>query len=181
MSSPGKSKENQTTLHEFVDFVEATPRQPMAQLDARVMGRVTADLQRSQWPIFGKILGIEVAAGVVTLFLCPQFDIGFGSHNPLLHALHTTLPPLLFYLVCGAFFVFFGALLSGIVLSRGELAAIRLSQSLYFPLFALGAFLLFIALGAEMALLSGLSWVAGAWAANVVGLGFTGRARLVLG
>ncbi len=181
MSRPNNSKGKPSTLREFVGFVEAEPQQPSPRLDAQVMQRVSADLQRRQWPIFGKVLGVEAAAAVATLFVCPQFEIGFGGHNQFLHALHTTLPPAVFYLVCGAFLVFFGALLSGLLLSRGELAAIRLSQYLYYPLFALGAFLLFIALGAEMALLSGFSWVAGAWAANLVGLGGTGRVRLLLG
>lgn len=180
MTRPDKSNRSSFPWREFAAFVEAEPQQPTARLDERVMQRAAAELQRRQWPIFGKVLGVETSAAVATLFVCPQFDIGFAGHNQFLHALHTTLSPAPFYLLCGAFFVLFGALLSGLLLSRGELAAIRLSQYLYYPLFALAACLSFVALGAEMALLSGLSWVAGAWAANLVGLGVTGRARLLL-
>lgn len=177
MKRPDETPNDERRARDFVRFLEVEERAPPKALDALVLRRVRHELRPSQGRVWAKMAAIEAMTGVGTLFVCPQFELGFGSHNRLLHTLHSTLPPLGFQLFCGALFVLFGALASGLLLRKAELRAIGGGKPLYALLFALSALTVFVLLGAQLAVVGGLAWLAGAWTANVVGLHVAGRAR----
>ncbi len=164
------------TMKDFVDFVEADPVSPKPSTDHAIHKMVEKDLNPSAWAVFGKLSVIEAVSGLATLLVCPQFDMGFGSHHDLLHSLHTSLPPVVSFTVCGIFFVLFGAVFSGFVLSRDEMREIRTTRYIYFVLYSLMAFMVFVSLGAEVFLLNAVAWIVGAAAGNVIG--FEGGARI---
>lgn len=162
---------------EFLEFVESTPVAPGPQVDEAVIARVEKDLCPATWKVLGKLSVIQVAAGGLTLTICPQFGLGFGSHNQVLHALHAATPPLVFYLLCGLFFVSFGALLSGFLLSRPEIRVFGNRTSAYFAVYSLLTYLLLTTLGPEAFVSSSLTWMLGAFLGNTGGFAAVVRAR----
>lgn len=164
-------------LREFAEFIDAEPAAPSKALDQAVLGMVARDLRPAPWKIFTKLTLVEVAAGLVTLTLCPQFGLGFGSHNALLHHLHAASPPAVFYLLCGVLFVTLGAILGGLVLTRPQIHTISRSRNRYFAGYSLLAYGILVTLGPEVFVASSLTWVVGALIGNVLGYGAVVRLR----
>ena len=169
MRHSNSSDTEKQTIKEFCDFVESEPMMPSTKTDQRIMQRVVVELRPSQWLIFGKLFSIEAVTGVATLFICPQFELGFSSHNKLIHTLHETLNPFSFYLICGLIFVVLGAVLSGIFLSRDEVRTINKSKYIYYLIYAFTAYYIFTLFGAVVILSSLLAWIFGAFIGNTLG------------
>lgn len=176
-----KGNEEHELWREFVAFANAEPRNPGKQLDEAVLRRVEQALHPPLWRVYGKFALVEAAAGLVTLTICPQFGVGFGGHNELLHALHASSPPLLFFLLCGLLFVTLGAALGGLVLNRDEVRAIGRTKHLYCALYSVVAYVALLALGAELFVVSSLAWPAGAMLGNLFGLAAGIRLRRAVG
>jgi hypothetical protein len=170
---------NNEMMKEFVEFVEADPFSPKAATDNAIHKMVEKSLNPSLWTVFAKFAGIEAGAGLATLLVCPQFDMGFGSHDELLHSLHSALPPFLFYIVCGIFFVVAGAALAGLILSRDEIRVIKAAKYIYYAAYSLMAYMIFASLGAEVFLMSSIAWILGAMAGNFIGFESVIRMRTV--
>jgi len=166
-------------MEEFIKFVEADPVSPKTTTDNSIHKMVEKSLNPSIWMVFVKFFSIEAAAGLATLLVCPQFNIGFGSHNELFHSLHSTLSPFLFFVVCGIFFVLLGAAISGLVLSRDEIRVIKKTKYIYYATYSLAAYIIFVSLGAEIFLMSSIAWVLGAMAGNFVGFEAITRIRMI--
>lgn len=169
MINPKQSDTEKQSLKEFCDFVEATPMTPSTKTKLRIMQRVEAELCPPQWLIFGKLFFIEAVTGVATLFICPQFDLGFGGHNELLHTLHEALNTFSFYLICGLIFVVLGAVISGIFLSRDEIRVINKSKYIYYLIYACTAYFIFTLFGAEVLMISLTAWILGSFMGNTIG------------
>jgi hypothetical protein len=163
-------------MHEFAEFVDAKPVAPLESTDAMVLGMVEKDLRPTLWGIFSKVTLVEVAAGLVTLTICPQFGVGFGHHNQLLHTLHLATHPALYYIICGLIFVITGGALSGLVLSRNEIRSAATARYPYFAAYAVLVYVVLISFGAEVFVVSSLTWMLGALLGNV--LGFEAMIRL---
>lgn len=174
-----KSHNEREIMREFAEFIEAGPVAPGKTADAAVLNRVENDLHPALWKVYAKFGLIEIAAGLATLSVCPQFGVGFGRHNELLHTIHTATSPFLFHLLCGLLFVIFGAALSGLVLNRNEIRVMGAGPGrfLYFSLFGLLAYLSFMALGAEGFVAASLAWVPGALLGNIIGFETVARLR----
>lgn len=171
--------ENEQQLEqEFAEFVAAEPLAPAAALDEMIIKRVAHNLRPVWWEIWGKLTLVEVAAGLLTLTLCPQFGLGFGQHNEFLHALHSATTPPVFYLLCGLIFVSFGAALGGLVLPPAAIRTFGRQKYLYFILYTLLAYLALVTLGSEAFVLGSLLWMAGALLGNLVAFSAVVRLRL---
>ncbi len=171
-------KNEQQLEQEFAEFVAAEPLAPAAVLDEKIVWRVTRDLCPVWWKTWGKLTLIEAAAGLLTLTLCPQFGLGFGTHNEFLHALHSATTPPVFYLLCGLIFVGFGAALGGLVLPRAAIRTFGRQKYLYFILYTLLAYLVLVTLGSEAFILSSLVWMVGGLLGNLVLFSAVARLRL---
>ena len=169
MRHSNSSDTENKTLKEFCDFVESTPIAPSSKTERRVIQNIEAELHPTKRLVFGKFFSIEAVTGVATLFICPQFELGFGSHNKLIHTLHETLNPFSFYLVCGFIFVVLGAVLGGIFLNRDEIRLIKKSINIYYLLYALTACYIFTLFGAVVILSSLFAWIFGAFIGNTLG------------
>ena len=156
---------------EFIDFAKARPEPVPARLDSALMNRVREDLQPSQHRILGKFTAAQVLAGLATLTVCPQFGFGFGGHNAFLHSFHATAGPVLYYMLCGAIFMVFGALAVPLLLTRDELRTVRRTKYAFYLGYSLLAYMALTLLGDESFHVHGLCWLAGALAGN--SLGFT--------
>lgn len=165
-----KQPENEHKIfQEFADFLETEQKAPGKHLDAAVLGRVSNDLSPVLWKVYAKFTLIEATAGLLTLTICPQFGLGFGPHNQFLHTLHSSTSPVVFYLLCGLFFVIFGAALGGLILNRAEISAIGSSKYLYFAIYSVLAYLIIVALGPEAFVVSSLVWILGALLGSILG------------
>jgi hypothetical protein len=167
-------------VQEFAAFVAAEPVAPRRVTDEAVFRLVEKSLRPSLPPILGKLTLVQGAAGLGTLALCPQFEIGFGGHHQILHALHAWTGPLLLPLFCGIFFVLLGAALGGMLLRAEEMKALGAGKYLYFVLYSAAALAIFLALGAEVLLAGSLLWVAGTILGNILGLAMGARLRMAI-
>lgn len=174
------SDKDNSSLKEFCDFVEATPISPSSEVEFRVLQRVNKDLQPHERLVLTKLLVIESSIGFLTLFICPQFDFVFGGHNAYLHALHETLDPFLFYMICGMIFIVLGAVLGGIALNHSEIQSIKKSKYIYYPIYAFCAYMVFVMFGADILLLSSLPWIFGVTIGNLFGFGLAVKVRHLL-
>lgn len=172
-----RDKHEQESLQEFTDFIETEQIAPGDRLDETVLSMVRKDLRPALWKTYGKLTLVEVTAGLLTLTLCPQFGFGFAQHNQFLHALHSSTPPAVFYLLCGLFFVIFGATLGGLILNRAEIRTAGRSRYLYFTVYSVLAFLILLALGPEAFVVSTLAWILGALLGNILGFEVAIRLR----
>ncbi len=175
-----KATPEQELRAEFAKFVDADPLAPATSVDRAVLQRVQKDLCPAPWKAYAKLTLVEVAAGLVTLTLCPQFGLGFGGHNPVLHGLHQAMPPAAFYLLCGALFVTFGAVIGGFILNRPEIRSIVHSSTFYFTGYSLLAYLVLATLGPEVLVVGSLAWIPGAILGNVLGYAAAIRLRHLL-
>jgi hypothetical protein len=166
-------------VQELTAFLTAKPVAPRRATDEAVLRRVRKALHPPLWAVLGKLTLVEAAAGLGTLALCPQFDIGFGSHNEILHSLHIW-GPLLHYFACGIFFVLFGAVLAGMLLRREDRQTLGQGKYLYFLAYSLVAYAVFVSLGAEVFLVGSLLWLCGAVLGNYLGLALGAKMRTVL-
>jgi hypothetical protein len=167
-------------VREFAAFLAAEPAAPRRTTDEAVFRLVEKTIRPSLLPVLGKLTLVQAAAGVGTLTLCPQFEIGFGAHNTILHALHAWTGPVLLYLFCGIFFVLFGAALNGILLRQDEMKVLSKRKHLYFIVYSAAALAIFLALGAEVLLFGALLWITGAVLGNMMGLEMGARLRAAL-
>lgn len=175
-----KTDSEQELSREFAEFVDVAPAAPPKEMDEAVLRMVAIDLRPAPWKVFAKLTLVEVAAGLVTLTLCPQFGLGFGTHNEFLHELHAATSPMAFYLLCGVLFVTFGAVLGGAVLTRIEIRTISRTRNRYFAGYSLLAYGILVTLGPEVFVVSSLTWVVGALLGNVLGYGAVIRLRQAL-
>lgn len=156
-------------LREFAEFVEAVPAAPGSSLDAEILQRVAADLRPPRWIIFTRLGLAQAAGGLLTLSVCPQFGLGAGTHQALLHDLHSALPPAAFYFVCGLFFVGLGTIFGGLLLKRAELRVLGRTPWSFFLGFGALAYTLLMILGSEAFMAASLAWIAGAVVGNFLG------------
>lgn len=158
----------QQMKHEFSEFIEAEPVAPGKQVDETILNRVQKDLCPATWKVYSKFTLVEVAAGLTTLTICPQFGLGFGQHNQFLHSLHSSTSPAIFYLLCGLFFVTLGAGLSGLILNREEVRTVGNNKYLYFVVYSFLAYFCLMTLGSQAFVVSSLVWVLGALLGNIL-------------
>ena len=159
----------QEMLNEFSEFVQAEPVAPSKDIDDTVTKMVAKDLKPAPMNVYSKFALIQTFSSLLTLTVCPQFGVGFGRRNEFLHSLHATTPPIVFYLLCGVFFVLFGAVVSGLILNRPELKAIGNLKFTCFAIFGVLSDLALVALGTEEFVASSLVWIAGAFFGNIFG------------
>ena len=172
-----ETKFEQTMLKEFAEFADAKPVAPGESADEAILQMVGKDLRPALWKVYTKFTIVEVAAGLLTLTICPQFGLGFRRHNEFLHALHLATPPVVFYLLCGLFFVILGATLAGLVLNRDEIRSCHSNDHWYFAGYSILTYLTLVALGVEIFVLSSLTWMLGAMLGNLLGYGAVIRLR----
>lgn len=173
-------KTREVDAQEYAAFVTAEPITPRVTTDTAVYRLVEKSIRPRLWAVLGKVTMVEAAAGLGTLTLCPQFDIGFGAHQEGLQSLHAWTGPLPHYLACGIFFVLFGAVLAGMLLRRDERQTLGQRKYLYFLAYSLVAYAVFVALGAEVFLVGSLFWLGGAVLGHILGFSLGAKLRTAL-
>jgi hypothetical protein len=168
-----KAEQESAVRRDFHAFVAAKPVAPRPATDAAILRRVAKDLCRPLWKIWSKLTLVQVAAGLATLLVCPQFGLGVGADHGFLHGMHAATPPVVFYLLCGLSFVSVGALLGGLILGPEDIRRLTRTRHLYFCLYGMLAYLVLVTLGTQAFVVSSLAWIPGAVLGNLWGFTLT--------
>ncbi len=153
---------------EFLEFVDSDPVTPPAILTEKLRATIGDDLRPALWKIFAKLAGIQAVCATLTLFFCPQFEVGFTKHDHLADLVQHS-EGVGFMLVCGMIFLSGGAVIAPFFLRKVEMKAIERSVLVYFPSAALFAVMLFYLLGADIEWTRALPWFAGGTLGSVIG------------
>lgn len=153
---------------EFLEFIDSDPVTPPAILTEKLRATIGDDLRPALWKIFAKLGGIQAVCATLTLFFCPQFEIGFTKYDHLAHLVQHN-HGFGFMLVCGMIFLSGGAVIAPFFLKQAELKAIERSVFVYFPAAALFAVMVFYLLGADINWSLALPWFAGGTLGSVIG------------
>ena len=153
---------------EFLEFVNSDPVTPPALLTEKLKITVSQDLRPAIWKIFSKLAGIQAVYATLTLFFCPQFEIGFAKHDYLTDLFQHS-EGFGFMIVCGMFFLGGGAVIAPFFFKQAEMKAIERSVLFFFPSAALLAVMLFYSLGADIYWTLALPWFLGGAVGSVIG------------
>ncbi|HIJ79214.1 MAG TPA: hypothetical protein HPP69_07840 [Deltaproteobacteria bacterium] len=145
---------------EFLEFIDSNPLSPPPLLTEKIKAEITNELRPAIWLIFSKLAGLQLVCATVTLFFCPQFEIGFTGHDHLADLIPHS-DGFGFMVICGIIFLGVGAAIAPLFMKKTELLAIDNSGLLYFPTAALVAVMLFYGLGADLSLHLTLPWFLG--------------------
>jgi hypothetical protein len=153
---------------ELLEFVNSDPVLPPATLTEKLKITVSQDMRPAMWKIFSKLAGMQAACATLTLFICPQFEIGFAKHDYLAHLVQHS-EGFGFMIVCGMIFLSGGAVIAPIFFNQAEMKAIEKSVLIYFPTVAFLAVMLFYSLGANIYWSLALPWFFGGTLGSVIG------------
>jgi hypothetical protein len=153
---------------ELLEFVNSDPVLPPATLTEKLKITVSQDMRPAMWKILSKLAGMQAACATLTLFFCPQFEIGFAKHDYLAHLVQHS-EGFGFMIVCGMIFLSGGAVIAPIFFNQVEMKAIEKSVLIYFPTVAFLAVMLFYSLGANIYWSLALPWFFGGTLGSVIG------------
>ncbi len=156
---------------EFLEFVNSDQVTPPAVLTEKVKTTVSQDLRPSIWKIFAKLACMQAACATLTLFFCPQFEIGFARHDHLADLIQHS-DGFGFMVVCGMIFLGGGAAIAPIIFKQAEIKAIERSVLIYFSTAAFLAVILFYSVGADIDWNLALPWFLGGAFGSVIGFEF---------
>lgn len=140
------------------DFVAHRDERVPAQAHTRILSHIKAELQPATLLVFAKLLVMQAIMGMLTLLLCPQFEVSLTNNVELLHYFHHTYGESLCALICGAIFIAPGAALAAYLLKPAEVHKIR-SAGLFYHLAVAGTTLLaFFLYGADVLNQLALFW-----------------------
>ena len=165
---------------EFLEFINSDPLSPPETLTEKLKIAVSQDMRTAIWKIFRKLAGIQAACATLTLFFCPQFEVGFIKHDYLAHLVQHS-EGFGFMIVCGMIFLSGGAVIAPFFFNQSEMKAIRKSALIYFPTAALLAVMLFYSLGADIYWTLALPWFLGGTFGSVIGFELVKYFRLRVG
>jgi len=161
-------KNNADWEREFLEFVNSDPVSPPPFLTEKLKNTVSQDLRPAIWKVFSKLAGMQAACATVTLFFCPQFEIGFAKHEYLADLVQHS-EGFGFMIVCGIIFLGGGAVIAPFFFKQAETKAIEKSVLIYFPTVALLAVMLFYSLGADIDWTLALPWFLGGSIGSMIG------------
>ena len=142
-------KDNAGLEMEFLEFINSDPIPPPAYLTKKVKDAICQDLEPAIWKTLFKLAVIQAVCATLTLFFCPQFEIGFVKHDYLAALFHHS-EVFSFMIVCGFIFLGSGAVIAPFFINQTEMKAIEKSVLIYFPTAALLAVLFFYSFGADI-------------------------------
>jgi hypothetical protein len=155
-----ETKENLANYEEFLNTEEIeVPRELMQS----VLTQIHSLLHPSAWLVFGKLLGIHLVIGFLSLSICHQFDMNpFGTEHSLSDWFMSTWGNSACMISCGVFFVSFSILTAGYFLSAEEFRVMRRTEII--QILALGSLslIVFYFLGTALALAIAALWLTGA-------------------
>lgn len=153
---------------DFLNFTSSKGISPPDELSNKILDYVKHDLNPSHKIVFGKLLGIQVFIGFLTLIFCPQFNLSLTNNYELFHYFHHKFGESICMAICGSIFVGSGTLLAAYILKASEVRKIRNSRLLYYFSIVSIALTTFLLLGADIYLNLAMFWFIGAYIGGLV-------------
>ncbi len=156
---------------DFFEFVNSDPVTPPKVLTENLKTTVSKNLRPAIWKIISKLAGMQAVWATLTLFFCPQFEIGFAKHDHLSDLIQHS-DGFGFMIVCGMIFLGGGAAIAPLIFKQAELKVMKKSSLVYFPAAAFLAVILFYSVGAEIDRTLALPWFLGGTLGSLIGFEF---------
>ena len=166
-----KKKKYGDLEREFLEFANSDQVVPPAVLTEKIKTTVSRNLKPAIWIILSKLASIQAVCATLTLFFCPQFEIGFAKHDHLADLIQHS-DGFGFMLVCGMIFLGGGAAIAPIIFKQAEIKTMEKSVLIYFPTVALLAVILFYSVGADIDWTRALPWFLGGTLGSLIGFEF---------
>lgn len=150
-------------LTEYESFLKSEDAVVPKEVSLRVLSKMSELLNPSAWLVFGKVLGVQVLVGFLSLAVCHQFGMNpFGTDQSLDTWFMAMLGHNGCMIACGTLFSGAGVFSATFLLKIEELKALK--QTKFLQTLALGTFslALLIFFGAEIALTVAALWFLGA-------------------
>ena len=147
--------------NEFAEFLSIEPEQVPHSVSENILSQIQSELHPSAMKVFGKVLFIQFAVGLITLLFCPQFGISLTSS-------HGIMPYLMKFgdtvcmLGCGGLFTALSFLVASFALKPEEVRSLRKHEVLQLVSLATLSLGAFVCVGGEVVLTLGLIWILGA-------------------
>lgn len=159
---------------EFESFSKGEFENPPSGLSQSILGKVKSDLEFKPARFGAKLLTAHIVAGVLSLFVCQQFGIQWGSHDTLFFVFHSHLGHVGCMVACGALFMSAGSVAFTPFLSEGEARWLRKNALALYSGLALATLLILTWIGSGADVASSIAWLVGATTASF------GLAKLVV-
>lgn len=154
---------------DFTEFLAIKPAQIPNEISQQVIDQIHLELHPSAFTVFGKILIIQFAVGLVTLLFCPQFGVSLTSNNGIMTYL-MKYGESVCMLGCGAVFTALSFFVASFALKPEEVRTLKQHEVLQLVSLAVLSLGAFIYIGDEIVLTLGLIWLFGAVIGGVVTL-----------
>lgn len=119
--------------------------------------------------VFLKLAMVQFLTSFIVLGFCPQFDLGFFSHNQFSHLL-MNFGPVFCNFACGFIFIGLGSVFAIALFSADDLRKLRSKRLPSFSLLGLLCLIAFIFFGVKVQVLFFASWLVGALLSSFVTL-----------
>ena len=146
---------------EYRDFLDSESLNPPEILSQNILNAVRGELNPSKGKVLFKMLLGQTVGAVMTLFICPQFHMGFLSDEYVFHFFHRTFGDFGCMMACGMLFMGTGALVASVILKKNEFRALGSYRNLYYPAVSLVGLSVFFFLGAKIYLTFASGWLLG--------------------
>jgi hypothetical protein len=174
-----KANDPKEWMREYSEFLGSKEVPVPRDLNERVVGSIHALLNPSAWMVFGKLLGIHIVVGFLSLGICHQFDMNpFGTQSSLSDWFMGMWGHSACMIACGTIFVSFSILTAGILMTGEEIRVLKRTE--FLQTLSLGAFSLvaFFLLGAQIALTFAGLWLLGVLIGGFIATEATAKLKL---
>jgi hypothetical protein len=145
----------------FQEFQTTSPVRPPTQVSEKIFSQVFQELNPSPWKIFSKVSLIHFIVGVLTLAVCPQFEIQILDHSGGLMHLFMKFGPYGCMMACGGFFLGTSMIATATLLRPEELRQLKKNSFLQISSLILLSLGFFIMSRTEILFGYAIAWVFG--------------------
>lgn len=171
---------NQKWVDEFSEFAQAEPQSVPEDLNLKLQEKMAPLLNPSGITVFGKVFGIHLGVGLISLAVCHQFELNPFRTSFSLDDWFMKVGGHSFCMIaCGFFFVALTFLAANFVLTIEELKALKRNGFLQTFTIGLSSLALFYFFGAELVLSMAGLWLLGALLAGLLATEMTWKLRTV--
>ena len=171
-----KKHVNEEWGKEFLQFIETEGIDPPIAVSEKIHKAVDKDLNPLTWKVLCKFGFIQAAVALLTLLICPQFELGLIKHDDA--HLRALLGEPGYMALCGAIFLTSGSVLASIMISIEEMRAIKKAEPVYLFLASVFALMIFRYLGTPSVPASYAAWFTGAFAGSAAAFEIIKQLRL---
>lgn len=145
----------------YEDFKGTKAIRPSSELSEKVLSQVYQDFHPNPWKIFSKLSLIHFGVGLLTLSICPQFNVQLLGDGMGLMEVFMGLGPYGCMIACGSFFLGMSVLTASLLFRPEELRQLKKNGFLQISALILVSFGIFIMARADIVFGFAIAWAFG--------------------